>query len=133
VSGAGTNVLLIDDDPDMHHAVKLILEPLGYQVACYATGPAGLEAIRREPPHVILLDIMLSSPSEGLEVAATLKGDDRFKRIPIIMISAIGQQFGPGLAEQAAVNGVKGDRFLEKPLDARALLRAVREVLEAGG
>ena len=133
MSGTGTHILLIDDDLDMHHAVKLILESSGYHVACYSTGPAGLEAIRRQPPDVILLDIMLASPSEGLELAATLKGDDRFRQIPIIMISAIGRQFGPGLAQEAGVGGVKADRFLEKPLDARALLAAVREVLGARG
>ncbi len=132
MSSAGPHILLIDDDPDMHHAVQLILEPSGYQVGRQATGPAGLEAIRRQPPDVILLDIMLASPSEGLEVAAALKRDDRLSQIPIIMISAIGRQFGPGLAQQSGVDGVKADRFLEKPLDARALLTAVREVLEAG-
>ncbi len=129
---AGKHILLIDDDPDMHHAIRLILEPMGYSVECQATGIAGIEAIRRQPPDVILLDIMLASPSEGLALAATLKDDARLAQIPIIMISSIGRQVGADLAQQAGVDSVRADRFLEKPLEAQTLVAAVQDVLEAG-
>lgn len=132
VNATGAKVLLIDDDPDMHHAIRLILEPSGYQVDCQATAAAGLEAIRRGPPDVILLDIMLASPSEGLELAARLKDDEQFGQIPIIILSSIGRQIGADLARQTGVDTVRLDRFLEKPLDAKLLLSAVRDVLEAG-
>ena len=132
MSGAGEHILLIDDDPDMHHVITLILEPRGYQVSSERTGPAGLEAVWRQPPNLILLDIMLASPSEGLELAAMLKDDPRSERIPIIMISAIGRQVGADLARQMGVDSVSADRFLEKPLEAETLLAAVREVLGTG-
>ena len=132
VNAAGATVLLIDDDPDMHHAIRLILEPAGYRVDCQATAAAGLEAIRRKLPDVILLDIMLASPSEGLELAAQLKEDEQFARIPIIILSSIGRQIGADLAQQTGVDSVKVDRFLEKPLDAKLLLSTVRSVLEVG-
>lgn len=132
MSGDGEHILLIDDDPDMHHAITLILEPHGYQVSSVRTGPAGLEAVWREPPDLVLLDIMLASPSEGLELAETLKRDPRSKRIPIIMISAIGRQVGAELARQMGVDSACDDRFLEKPLEAETLLAAVREALGTG-
>lgn len=126
---AQASVLLIDDDPDMHLAARLMLEPTGYAVRCESTGPAGLNAIRSAPPDVILLDIMLSSPAEGIQLAATLKADEKFANIPIIMISSIGQQIGADLAQQSGVDSVKADRFLEKPLSAQILVTTVREVL----
>lgn len=94
MSGAGEHILLIDDDPDMRYAIRLILEPRGYRVDCQPTGLAGLESTRRQPPDVILLSIMLASPCEGPELAATLKEDAQLMQIPIIMISAIGRQVG---------------------------------------
>ena len=60
-------ILLIDDDPDIHLAVEMMLVPLGYELTCYSTGAAGLEALRREPPDLLLLDIMLTQPTEGLQ------------------------------------------------------------------
>ena len=123
--------MLIDDDPDMQYAIRFILEPRGYQVACQPTGMAGLEAIRRQPPDVTLLDIVLASRCEGLELAAKLGEDARLAQIPIIMISAIGREVSADWARQAGVDSVSADRFLEKPLDAQVLLTAVQEVLEA--
>ena len=123
--------MLIDDDPDMQYAIRLILEPMSYQVDCQPTGMAGLEAIRRQPPDVILLDVVLASPCEGLELAAKLGEDARLAQIPIIMISAVGREVSADWARQAGVDSVRADRFLEKPLEAQALLTAVQEVLEA--
>lgn len=133
MGGSQVSILLIDDDADMHHAARLMLEPAGYEIRCESTGPAGLNAIRRDPPDLILLDIMLAAPTEGIELAATLKDNARFKGIPIIMISSIGQQIGADLAQQTGVDSVKAERFLEKPLSAQTLLTTVRDVLDRCG
>jgi len=78
-------ILLLDDDPDVHLAVQMILEPLGHKVACYQTGQAGLEAIRRELPDLVLLDIMLTYPSEGLQVACEMRRDHHLESVPLIL------------------------------------------------
>ena len=130
MSGAGKKILLIDDDLDMHHAVRLILEPQGFQINCQVTGAAGLESVRQDVPNLILLDIMLASPSEGLELAAMLKNDPQLMNIPIIMISSISKLVGADLARQAGVDFVSAERFIEKPLEARTLLAAVQEILD---
>ena len=65
----GARILLIDDDTDMHLVVEVMLADEGYQLTCCRTGGAGLEAMRRQRPDLILLDIMLSEPTEGLQVA----------------------------------------------------------------
>lgn len=129
MSGNGKRILLIDDDLDMHTAVKMILEPEGYQVTCCLTGPAGLESMRAERPELVLLDIMLSSPSEGFHVAYEMKEDDTLKDIPVIMISAIGQKTGMDFARELGSDYVQAERFLEKPFDAQTLRDAVKKLL----
>jgi DNA-binding response OmpR family regulator len=129
-------IVLIDDDPDLHLAVRMILEPLGHQVACYQTGQAGLEAIRRQPPDLVVLDIMLTYPSEGLQVACELRRDSELKRIPLLLMSAIGQAIGMEYGREVCPDAMSADLFLEKPFDAKTLREAVSWILEqkeAGG
>ena len=129
MSDKASNIVLIDDDPDMHLVVKMILEPQGHQVICCSTGPEGLERIRRQPPALVLLDIMLAHPSEGLQVACEMRHDDRLKDIPIIMISAIGATIGKDYYAEVCPGTASGDMFLEKPFDAPTLREAVEWVL----
>ncbi len=127
MSDSQKRIVLIDDDPDMHDAVKMILEPLNYRIEGYLTGPDGLEALRADPPNLLLLDIMLSSPSEGFHISYEMKQDDVLKNIPIIMISAIGQTMGMDYAKELGSDYVKADLFMEKPLEAAKLREAVEE------
>lgn len=123
-------IVLIDDDPDIHLAVRMILEPLGHAVTCFQTGDAGLEAIRRAPPDLVLLDIMLSHPAEGLQVACELRRDSRLKMIPLVLMSAIGQSIGMEYGREVCPDAMSADMFLEKPFDAKSLREAVAWVLE---
>ncbi len=123
-------ILLIDDDPDIHVAVQMILEPLGHHVDCHQTGQAGLEAIRRAPPDLVLLDIMLAHPSEGLQVACELRRDKYLKEIPLILMSSIGQSIGMEYGREVCPDAMSADMFLEKPFDAKALREAVSWILE---
>ncbi|MCK4658312.1 MAG: response regulator transcription factor [Phycisphaerae bacterium] len=122
-------ILLIDDDPDMHHAVTAILESQGYEVKCCLTGPDGVAAARADTPDLILLDIMLSSPSEGFHLAYDLSKDDELKDVPIIMLSAIGSMMGMDYAQELGSDYIRAEKFLDKPIDAQTLLSAIDEVL----
>ena len=126
----GSNIVFIDDDPDMHLVVKMILEPEGHKVVCCLTGPEGLEKIRHQLPDLVLLDIMLAHPSEGLQVACQMRHDDRLKDIPIIMLSAIGETVGKDYYTEVCPGTASGDMFLEKPFDAPTLREAVEWVLK---
>lgn len=130
---APKHILLIDDDPDVQKAVRLILEPEGYRLTCCPTAQTGLEVMRRDPPDLLLLDIMLTSPSEGFHLAYEIRQDEELRRIPIIMVSAIGQRMGIDYARELGTDYMPAERFLEKPLEAATLRAAVRELLEAGG
>lgn len=126
---AAARILIIDDDPDICEALALILEPAGYQVIAVSSGPEGMDAIRANPPDLLILDIMLASPSEGFQLAYELRSDDQLKRIPIIMISAIGQTIGMDYAKELGIDSMPADRFLEKPLKAETVLAAAGETL----
>ena len=123
-------ILLIDDDPDMHLVVKMILEPEGYEVTCSLTGSGGLESMRRQPPDLVMLDIMLADPSEGLRVACEMRHDERLKDIPIIMISAIGEKIGQDYYSEVCPGTASGDLFLEKPFDPPTVREAVSWILQ---
>lgn len=129
MSADSLDILLIDDDPDMHEAVKAILESKGHRVRCCLTGPSGLEELRRAAPDVLLLDIMLSSPTEGFHLAYEIKGDEQLAATPIVMISAIGEKTGMDFARELGSEYVKADIFIEKPLDAAALCGAIEKVI----
>jgi CheY-like chemotaxis protein len=127
---AKPQILLIDDDPDMHLAVEMMLAADGYQVTCCRTGSEGLERMRRQRPDLVLLDIMLTYPSEGLQVACQMRQDVRLKDIPIIFISAIGETVGADYAKEVCPIALAADMFLEKPLDAAMVREAVKWVLD---
>ena len=128
---SGEHILIVDDDPDIREALTMILEPAGYRLTCCSTGPEGREALRSDRPDLILLDIMLASPSEGFHIAHEIKTDPATGRIPIVMISAIGQTLGMDYAREMGSDYVSTEAFLEKPLKAESLLATVREVLQS--
>ncbi|MCO6435890.1 MAG: response regulator [Phycisphaerae bacterium] len=126
---AQEHILVIDDDPDVREALTMMLEPVGYRLTCCATGPEGMAAIERDPPDLILLDIMLASPSEGFHLAYELRRDERRSRIPIIMISSIGATMGMDYARELGSDYVPVEKFLDKPLTSEVVLSAVKETL----
>ncbi len=127
----GEHIVIIDDDPDVREALTLMLEPPGYRITCCATGPEGVVAVLGLVPNLIMLDIMLASPSEGFHVAYELRRGQTTKMIPIIMISSIGQTMGLDYAKELGSEYMPADKFLEKPLTVETVLATVQEVLTA--
>ncbi len=125
------HVLTIDDDPLVHDAVKMILEPEGCRVECASTGPAGLDAMRADPPDVLLLDIMMASPTEGFHLVYEIRKDPLLREIPIIVLSAVGQSFGFDFAHDVGTEFLPVERFLEKPIEAATLREAVSRALSS--
>ena len=130
---AGERIVVIDDDPDVREALTLMLEPAGFELTCCSTGPEGMATIQADPPDLILLDIMLASPTEGFHLAYEMKRDEAIGDVPIIMISAIGQTMGMDYAKELGSDYVPAERFLDKPLKAEVVLGAVKEALEKRG
>ena len=122
-------IMVIEDDADMRDAIRDMLASEGYEIECYPTGPLVLEALRRSPPDLLLLDIMLATPAEGFHVAYEMKDDARLKDVPIIIISAIGQRMGMDYMRELGTEFLPADAFLEKPLSAKILRETIQKVL----
>ena len=123
-------VLLIDDDPDMHSVVQMVLKPDGYEVVCCRTAAEGLERMCKRKPDLLLLDIMLMHPVEGLQVACQMRQDASLKDIPIVFVSTMGQSVGSERAKEVCPEALDFDLFLDKPLDACAVRDTVKQVLQ---
>ncbi len=117
------HILVVDDEEDILHLVRYNLERGGYRVRCAGDGDQALAEARREPPDLILLDLMLPGLN-GLEVCRLLKQDSKTDRIPIVMLTAKGE-------EQDVVKGLDAgaDDYVVKPFSPRILLSRVKAVL----
>lgn len=126
---SGAHILLIDDDPIIHDAVRMILEPEGYRITCCLTGQQGKEIMQRDRPDLILLDIMLGTPSEGFHLAYEIRKTESLRQIPIIVLSAVGKAMGMDYAREVGTEYLPVQQFLEKPFEPEALRSAVRRAL----
>lgn len=80
-------VLLVDDEPDVVQVVGTHLRTAGYQVSVAYDGQQALDEVRRDRPDVVILDIMLPKV-DGYKVCRLLKFDERYKEIPVLVLTA---------------------------------------------
>src|SRR5512135_262374 len=102
-------VLVVDDEGDLVRILQFGLESLGYAVETASDGQEGLKKAREVKPDIILLDLMLPK-LDGYKVCRLLKFDERYKHIPIIILSARTQEGDQALAIETGAN-----RFITKP------------------
>jgi DNA-binding response OmpR family regulator len=122
--GNDKRVVCIEDEPEMIDLVKLILSRKGYQVVGALGGREGLEAIGREKPDLVLLDLMMPD-MDGWEVYQKMKADDATKHIPVIVVTAKAQSIDKVLGLHIA----KVDDYITKPFGPQELLESVETVL----
>lgn len=118
-------VLLIDDEEDFCHFVKLNLERSGkFQVLTATKALAGINTAKAQAPDVILLDILMPD-MDGSQVAENLLNDETTKRIPIIFLTALAQR-----KEVEDTNGIIGGRtFIAKPVTPDELVKRIEEAI----
>lgn len=117
-------ILVIDDDPDILSLVSFNLERAGYETATASDGEQGLEMMRKEAPDLVVLDVMLPQFS-GLEVLKTLKFDSALKRIPVVLLTARGEELDRVLGLELGA-----DDYVPKPFSVRELLLRIQRILE---
>ena len=116
-------VLVIEDEDDVLDLVRLNLTRAGFLVRIERNGLAGLQAARREPPDVIVLDLMMPEMS-GEEVCRELKNDEATADVPILMLTAKASS-----EERIAGLELGADDYLTKPFSPRELVLRVEAVL----
>jgi DNA-binding response OmpR family regulator len=116
-------ILLVEDEPDIVKLVTHYLEKDGFEVEAALTGPQGLVAIRRRKPSAVILDVMLPD-LDGYEVCKRIRSDPATAQVPIIMLTAKGD-------ETARVVGLElgADDYVTKPFSPKELLARLRALL----
>ena len=120
---ARTRILVVDDEPDILELVQYNLSKAPYDVVGVASGEEALAQARTTPPDLIVLDLMLPGV-DGLEVCKALKRDTRTAAIPIVILTARGEE-----ADIVAGLELGADDYLTKPFSPRVLLARIRAVL----
>lgn len=121
-------ILVVDDDPDFVETTRLVLETHGYQVISAANGDEGLGKVRRERPDLVLLDTVMSSALDGLNMSQAMHDDPVGREIPIAMVTSIAN------IDYAALfptdENIHIDTFLTKPVAPERLLAEVGRLLD---
>ena len=120
-------VLVIDDDNEFAEAMTNVLDARGYEVDHAPNGKVGIAKAREQKPDIILLDVMMTTKSEGLEVARELHKDEKLKSVPIILVTGVRKEMSLpfGFEPDETWLPVKG--VLEKPVKPEVLLKTIEE------
>lgn len=116
-------VLIVEDNEDTRGFMKFLVESYGYQVVEAADGIEALERFKQQHPDIILMDVSLPFV-DGLTAAKAIREFDLSKRVPIIVLTALGKSY----YEQAIAAGC--DDLLSKPLDLDALQPLMEKYLK---
>jgi len=123
-------ILIIDDDPDIVEAMKVVLESKEYQVTFALSGREGLKKVKLEKPDLIILDVMMETGDEGFNVARELKKENNCKDIPILMLTAIKEKTGLDFKNEAGDSEwLPVDDYCDKPLNPDKLISKVGALL----
>jgi two-component system alkaline phosphatase synthesis response regulator PhoP len=120
------HILVAEDDETISELIRYNLEKHGFRVSCYASGEKVLLHAGADMPELILLDILLPG-IDGIQVCRLLRAEEKTRAIPIIMVTAKGE-------EQDIVEGLEAgaDDYITKPFSPRVLLARLGAVLRRG-
>ena len=115
-------ILVVEDEVDLCNALKMRFEANGYSVDTAFDGQQALQKVRDNPPDLIILDLMLPK-IDGFKVSRILKFDEKYKDIPIIMLTAKAQEKDKELGLQVGASA-----YIVKPFDSKDLVEKVKEL-----
>ncbi len=128
-------ILIIDDDLDMVDALTTVLENHNFLVSSYTDMENVAERVKAESPDLLILDVMFpENPSGGFDMARKIRQDISLKNLPVIIFSAVNEQFKLGFMKFTQENihedFMPVNDFLEKPLDCDVLIEKVNKLLK---
>ena len=121
----GRNVLVIEDEPNIVEALRFLLMRDGWEVATHGSGSDALERIRAGVPDLLILDVMLPGRS-GYDILTDLRADPATRDLPVLLLTARGQQKDREQAERLGAS-----RFMAKPFSNAEMLEALRQLVPA--
>ena len=128
---AQARILIVDDDPDITEAMKVVLENEGYGVDSAKDSEEGMKQIKSVKPDLIILDVMMNTAQEGFILSRELKQSSEYKDIPILMVTAIKERTGIDFKPAAGDESwLPVEEYLDKPVRPEVLVDKVKGLLE---
>jgi two-component system alkaline phosphatase synthesis response regulator PhoP len=118
-----TRILIIEDDKDIVELVRYNLEKEGFQVSAAGDGMNGLAQVKKSPPDLLLLDLMLPRLS-GLEICKEIRREAALNRLPILMLTARGEE-----TDRVVGLELGADDYVTKPFSPRELVARIKALL----
>ncbi len=123
-------ILIIDDDADLVESTKIVLQAKGYKVFSAEDKQSAMAQIKEVVPDLIIMDVMLEKMSDGFDLSRELKNDEKYKKIPVLMVTAIGDKTGFRFSEAAGDKvWLPVDDYAEKPLKPEELISKIEKLL----
>ena len=116
-------ILIVDDEADIIEILQFMLEANGYECVTAMDGEEGLKLAREISPDLIILDVMMPKIN-GYKISRLLKYDNKYKDIPILMITARSQAEDKLIGEETGV-----DEYITKPFELEEVIRKVEKYL----
>ncbi len=116
-------ILIVDDEQDIVETLKFMLEAQGYECFCAYDGENGLNMAKELIPDLMILDVMMPKIN-GYKISRLLKYDNKYKDIPIIMITARSQEEDKVIGQETGVN-----EYITKPFELDEVINKVNEYL----
>ena len=127
---AGKRILIIEDDADLVAALQTALESAGYAVDSAANAKEAWERVRKARPDLAIVDIMLDTVDEGIQIVYQFRRDRKLRDMPIITLTAINQKLPLNIGPETEEGYLPVDRFIEKPVDPVQLLKEISDILK---
>jgi CheY-like chemotaxis protein len=122
-----TRILITDDDPDFIEIISMILKKEGYEVESAASGDEALSKMRASKPDALLLDVMMSTVLDGVNVSFAMSQDPALKSVPIVMISSIPDS--PNADKFPTDEYVPISAWITKPVQPEKLIKTVKKLV----
>ena len=127
-------ILIVDDEPDIVSYLEMVLQDQGYETATAGNGNEAMEAVKRDRPDLVTLDITMPEAS-GTRFYKEIRLDPDLSSIPVIIVTAVTGLGGDKYAYEKFISNrhlvPAPEAYFPKPIDREAFVEAVRELLEA--
>jgi len=120
-------ILIVDDDPDFVEATRMVLESANYEVMSAADGDEGLRKVREDKPDLVILDVIMKTVLDGLNMSQQMASDPDQHSVPILMVTSIANSDYAALFPTDEYVHIDG--FISKPVPPAALLARVGALL----
>ena len=126
---ARKRILMVDDDKDYLDLTRNVLEHEGYEVLTALDGASGLAMAKTAHPHLLLLDVMMNSSTEGFGISRELRRVRELKDLPVIILTGIRDVMGLGFHFEPDESWLPVQAVLEKPIPPERLLAEIKKCL----